>query len=511
VLGQALGEALGEAAVDTRRASSHLFRGSSLDLEPWARSDRFAVGGDFAVASAGAGARLSARGVYADAVDRDNWDHAAQGLAMPDRLPIRETVTAIAARGEGALALAQRLNPENPYAAMAQLAASGQIRFSSSANRWNLREGAIYTSDLSNYADDTLSQMAGDARRWVSGEGRVDAARAQAALAARAVAAQSAPSMVGGTFFDAAEGLGPTLQEQLQQPRQMYASAQGLSKALVELQDGWQEFGVKLGAYAQRNDTWMGKAAHIAGAAVYISGAVLPTSAGELAATVLLMGPGGRVVSAGLGRAVAGLEGLAARSGLTGLLDAAAQRTGMAYAQTARWVQDATRSVYAGAVDYLAPKVEHFLYRTGAVQYVVEPGAARFAQRVAVDGVEGVAANRGVPQAVELTFDKSTRTWTTPAGLDYGLGSEHGNRIKHVLAHTAPNPNKTMHSVFNVDRKQVLGLVDEAWIARSNPLPNDPGAYVVPMGRIVGTAGETNIKIIMRPGTTKIITAYPLQ
>ncbi|MFN3809115.1 MAG: filamentous hemagglutinin N-terminal domain-containing protein [Roseateles asaccharophilus] len=115
------------------------------------------------------------------------------------------------------------------------------------------------------------------------------------------------------------------------------------------------------------------------------------------------------------------------------------------------------------------------------------------------------------PKVVELTFDKGTRTWTTPAGVDYGPGSVHGNRVQHVLDHAVPNPNKTTHTVFNVDRKEILGLVDEAWLAKGNPLPNDPGAYVVPMGRVIGTAGETNIKIIVRPGTSKIITAYPVQ
>ena len=72
-----------------------------------------------------------------------------------------------------------------------------------------------------------------------------------------------------------------------------------------------------------------------------------------------------------------------------------------------------------------------------------------------------------------------------------------------------PNPSKTTHSVFSVDRKEVLGVVDEAWRAKGSPLPNDPGAYVVSMGRTIGTAGETNIKIIVRPGTNQIITAYP--
>lgn len=87
----------------------------------------------------------------------------------------------------------------------------------------------------------------------------------------------------------------------------------------------------------------------------------------------------------------------------------------------------------------------------------------------------------------------------------------HGNRVKHVLDHAVPNPAKTTHSVFNVDKSKVLGLVDEAWLAKGSPHPDDPGAYIVPMGRAIGTAGEANIKIIIRPGTNKIITAYPFQ
>lgn len=115
------------------------------------------------------------------------------------------------------------------------------------------------------------------------------------------------------------------------------------------------------------------------------------------------------------------------------------------------------------------------------------------------------------PARVVTRDAKATRTWTTPAGIDYGPGSVDGNRVKHVLEHAEPNPDKAMHTVFNVDRKEVLGLVDDAWLAKGNPLPNDPGAYVVPMGRVVGTAGEVSIKIIVRPGINKIITAYPIQ
>jgi hypothetical protein len=128
-------------------------------------------------------------------------------------------------------------------------------------------------------------------------------------------------------------------------------------------------------------------------------------------------------------------------------------------------------------------------------------------------GARGASVNgaNSATKPVELTFDKGSQTWTTPAGIDYGSGSMHGNRVQHVLDHAVPNPNKTTHSVFNVERKEVLGLIDEAWLKKGKPLPNDSGAYVVSMGRTIGTAGENSIKIIVRPGTNKIITAYPVQ
>lgn len=78
--------------------------------------------------------------------------------------------------------------------------------------------------------------------------------------------------------------------------------------------------------------------------------------------------------------------------------------------------------------------------------------------------------------AVELTFEKATRNSTTPAGLDYGQGSVQGNRVLHVLEHAEPNPAKTLHSVFSMDRKEILGAVDEAWLKKGSPVEGDPGA-----------------------------------
>ncbi|WP_177434654.1 hemagglutinin repeat-containing protein, partial [Pseudomonas sp. Irchel 3A18] len=123
----------------------------------------------------------------------------------------------------------------------------------------------------------------------------------------------------------------------------------------------------------------------------------------------------------------------------------------------------------------------------------------------------GRAGAKETAGAVKLAFDKTTRTWTTPAGLEYGQGSAQGNRILHVLEHAKPNPTKTMHSVFSMARKEILGTIDEAWLKKGSPVVGDPGAYVVPMGRAIGTAGETSVKIIVRPGTNKVITAYPVK
>ena len=80
----------------------------------------------------------------------------------------------------------------------------------------------------------------------------------------------------------------------------------------------------------------------------------------------------------------------------------------------------------------------------------------------------------------------------------------------HVLAHGSPDPSKPLHTVFNVSKDKILGLVDEAWAMRGNPLANDPSAFIVNMGRTIGTAGETAVKIVVKPGTSEILTAYPV-
>ncbi|MEU9122473.1 putative T7SS-secreted protein [Streptomyces sp. NPDC048506] len=99
--------------------------------------------------------------------------------------------------------------------------------------------------------------------------------------------------------------------------------------------------------------------------------------------------------------------------------------------------------------------------------------------------------------------------YRSPEGLVYGPGSKHGHRVDHVMEHAAPDPTKPKHSVFkNPGQEDVLKLVDEAWAKHGSPMPDDPDAYVVPMGRVVGTAGERNMKLVVTPAG-KVITAFP--
>lgn len=100
--------------------------------------------------------------------------------------------------------------------------------------------------------------------------------------------------------------------------------------------------------------------------------------------------------------------------------------------------------------------------------------------------------------------------WESSGGLRYSGLDKHGlNRIEHVLRHTvAGGPG---HSVFSVPRNQVLGLLDQAWASSSRiALPGDPAAFITPMGRTVGTAGENAVRLIVKPGTTNVISAYPV-
>ncbi len=131
-------------------------------------------------------------------------------------------------------------------------------------------------------------------------------------------------------------------------------------------------------------------------------------------------------------------------------------------------------------------------------------------------GLANRTANSGlksfVPNSGNLVFHPASNSWTSTAGLVYGQGSKHGNRVKHVLDHLVPNASKTTNSVFSVDRTKLIGLIDEAFAKRGAGVLQANGnlKFEIDMGRIIGVKGETRIRLILEDGTNNVITAFPI-
>jgi len=100
--------------------------------------------------------------------------------------------------------------------------------------------------------------------------------------------------------------------------------------------------------------------------------------------------------------------------------------------------------------------------------------------------------------------------WQSTGGLVFGpAGSNsHGHRLTHVMAHLRANLARPIHSVFDVDF--LIDILDEAWSPRTTfTRGQTKDVYDVNTGRVVGTAGETNIRIVTKKETSEVITAYP--
>ncbi|WP_294242138.1 RHS repeat-associated core domain-containing protein [Pseudobutyrivibrio sp.] len=104
-------------------------------------------------------------------------------------------------------------------------------------------------------------------------------------------------------------------------------------------------------------------------------------------------------------------------------------------------------------------------------------------------------------------------TWTSNEGVVYEQGSLEGNRVQHILTHLVENyNNKTIHTVFNCDKSEIIALIDEAYVNRGNGIPqtNTNIQYNVDMGMPIGTNGESTIRLIMKSNDVSIVTAFPV-
>lgn len=124
---------------------------------------------------------------------------------------------------------------------------------------------------------------------------------------------------------------------------------------------------------------------------------------------------------------------------------------------------------------------------------------------------------------------KSTgrETWISPAGLKYsGRDPEGLTRRQHVLRHARDQPDREgPHGVFDGGEEYVFALLDKAWETKKkrNIRPNNEGgrsSYTIAMGQPVGYLGGktgksrgnpplSRIFIVVRTGTSEVITAFP--
>lgn len=134
---------------------------------------------------------------------------------------------------------------------------------------------------------------------------------------------------------------------------------------------------------------------------------------------------------------------------------------------------------------------------------------------------------KATPQVtVESLLKASGQTYTSPAGLRYSRGTQHGHHLRHLMAHTVDEPERPVHGVFDSsDVTEVIGLVDEAYQqgrsgAHTTERQNgDRTIYVVDMGRRVGYVGGRSGRRDGRPAArhiqlvvvgNKFITSYPV-
>jgi hypothetical protein len=141
--------------------------------------------------------------------------------------------------------------------------------------------------------------------------------------------------------------------------------------------------------------------------------------------------------------------------------------------------------------------------------------------RKAVDKVEEGLTKKILQQALPgipgLKYTGSGG-WVSEAGIIYRKGvykkgeEVFPNSLRHILEHTTAKLGDPKHTVFSIPAKEVPKLIDEAWLLKpAKVLDPKADAYIVDMGRVIGTNGEKQIKIIMQKGTQNITTAYPVK
>lgn len=136
--------------------------------------------------------------------------------------------------------------------------------------------------------------------------------------------------------------------------------------------------------------------------------------------------------------------------------------------------------------------------------------------------------NTSAGELGKILNSNSRDVYRSPAGLRYTRGSQHGHRLKHLMAHTQDVPNRPgPHGVFDSDQPaEVVALVDEAYLqaqsGRDTRTRNEDEriVYDVNLRRRIGYIGGESGNRKKRPAAQhlrlvvegdRLITAFPVK
>ncbi|MCA9230626.1 MAG: hypothetical protein KDA57_08240 [Planctomycetales bacterium] len=128
----------------------------------------------------------------------------------------------------------------------------------------------------------------------------------------------------------------------------------------------------------------------------------------------------------------------------------------------------------------------------------------------------------------QILHSSRLQTYESAAGLRYTRGSQHGHRLKHLLAHTEDEPKRPgQHGVFDSrNAVEVVALVDEAYLQAlagedtEVEHEGDRTVYTVNLGRRIGYIGGESGNRRGRPEARHMrlvlegrdfVTAFPCQ
>lgn len=114
----------------------------------------------------------------------------------------------------------------------------------------------------------------------------------------------------------------------------------------------------------------------------------------------------------------------------------------------------------------------------------------------------------------KLTLEAGSATRWRLTGTDIFFDrlspNSQGHSLTHVFTHTVANFKQGAHSVFTTPREHLLELIKNCWANKTISHPSDLFRWEVETGGIIGSMGETKIRIIVNPTTKQIISAYPI-